>query len=193
MATSKLQRQVSALLSTHLGQYTIRENHRPQWLEGLELDFYIEELETGIEVQGRQHFEFSPMFHKSHADLLEQQNRDRRKMALCVAHNVGLYYIRYPARLMELLDCLNRVSQAHQERTGITPEPDAVLRTAKRHERYGKLYTKVCEAYRAQDIEKLKRLLERLEHLVAREYLHVSNKHLRRLIVFKQATRENAP
>jgi len=79
VSTSKLQRQVSALLSTHLGQYTIRENYRPEWLGGLELDFYIEELEVGIEVQGRQHFEYTPMFHASYGAFLEQKERDEQK------------------------------------------------------------------------------------------------------------------
>lgn len=54
MATSKLQKYTSSLLGKHFGEYTIRENHRPEWMmsrdgKRLELDFFIEELNFAIE------------------------------------------------------------------------------------------------------------------------------------------------
>lgn len=98
MATSKLQRQVSEFLSVHLGHYTIRENYRPEWLSTdnggrLELDFYIEELRAAIEVQGIQHFEFSPMFHATYGDFIAQQERDRRKKELCASSGIELFEV----------------------------------------------------------------------------------------------------
>ena len=106
MSTSNLQRQVSALLYAHLGQYIIRENRRPEWLEGLELDFYIEELRVGIEVQGQQHYEYTPHFHKSYGKYLEQKDRDERKAALCEYHRVDLRYITHQRDILPLIETL---------------------------------------------------------------------------------------
>jgi hypothetical protein len=68
MSTSKLQQEVGNLLDREFPQYRIRENYRPDWLLSsnitkLELDFYIEELKIGVEVQGEQHYKFVEFFH----------------------------------------------------------------------------------------------------------------------------------
>jgi len=110
MATSKLQRQVSALLSVHLGQYTIRENHRPEWLEGLELDFYIEELDVGIEVQGQQHYAYTPHFHTSYADYLDLRDRDSRKAELCQCNEIKLFYIHHGRDILPLIEQLDDIT-----------------------------------------------------------------------------------
>jgi len=109
LSTSKLQQQTSTLLSTYLGQYTIRENHRPEWLEGLELDFYIEELQVGIEVQGQQHFEYTPYFHNSYDDFLEQRDRDDRKSDLCQHHNIELYEVTDGEDVLDVIEDLTQV------------------------------------------------------------------------------------
>ena len=109
MSTSRLQQQTSALLSVHLGQYTIRENHRPAWLEGLELDFYIEELQVGIEVQGQQHFEYVPHFHSNYADFLALRDRDERKADLCLRHDVVLCHIETARDILPLIERLARI------------------------------------------------------------------------------------
>lgn len=98
MATSKLQRKVSQLLSVHLGQYTIRENAHPDWLitktgERLELDFYIEEPKVAIEVQGQQHFVFIPHFHKTYTGFEAQLSRDQTKRKICASKKIILYEI----------------------------------------------------------------------------------------------------
>jgi len=95
MSTSKLQRYTSHWLSVHLGQYTIRENTRPDWLimpDGarLELDFYIEELETAIEIQGAQHYVYTPHFHKDYNDFKRQVERDRFKRRECAEMGISL-------------------------------------------------------------------------------------------------------
>jgi len=109
MSTSKLQRQVSALLGVHLGQYTIRENHRPEWLDGLELDFYIEELRVGIEVQGQQHYEYVPMFHQDYDGFLAQQERDEHKADLCQHLDVALHYIEHGHEILPLVERLAEI------------------------------------------------------------------------------------
>ena len=88
-----MQRKTSELLSTHLGKYTIRENYRPQWLDGLELDFYIEELEVGIEVQGIQHYEYIEHFHKTQSGFEEAKRRDERKRHICSDFGIKLIEI----------------------------------------------------------------------------------------------------
>ena len=55
---------------------------RPPWLEGLELDIYLPEVNVGIEYQGAQHA--SPVEHWGGADALaRQKQRDARKRELC--------------------------------------------------------------------------------------------------------------
>lgn len=98
MATSKLQRLVSELLSAHLGAYTIRENIRPEWLTSkdgarLELDFLIEELDIAIEVQGQQHYVFTPYFQKDENDFKKRLEYDERKRDLCLRAGIHLIAI----------------------------------------------------------------------------------------------------
>lgn len=98
MSTSKLQRYVSSLLSTHLGGNTIRENYRPDWMTGptgwpLELDFYIEELSIAIEVQGAQHFQFVEHFHHEYSQFEKRQEFDALKKRICRKRGIELVEI----------------------------------------------------------------------------------------------------
>lgn len=88
MATSKLQRIVGDLLDRKLPEFRIRENYRPDWLissdhKRLELDFYIEEIKIGIEVQGQQHYQYVEFFHRSQEFFEERKRLDREKIELC--------------------------------------------------------------------------------------------------------------
>jgi hypothetical protein len=103
MSTSRLQRETSHALSIHLGKYIIRENYRPEWLNGMELDFYIEELKTGIEVQGQQHYQWIKYFHKTYSEFQALQSRDQKKKEICDCHQIGLYYIHDTDEMRELL------------------------------------------------------------------------------------------
>ena len=98
MATSKLQRRTSELLSIFLGDCTIRENYRPSWLVTdnggyLELDFYVEEIKAAIEVQGRQHAVFVPIFHKDYNDFKNAQSRDKIKRERCQQRRIDLFEV----------------------------------------------------------------------------------------------------
>lgn len=95
MSTSKLQREFSFALSTHFGQFTIRENSRPDWCRGanferLELDFWIVELDIAVEIQGQQHYVYTPHFHASYEDFKAQQARDEAKKRKCVDYRILL-------------------------------------------------------------------------------------------------------
>jgi hypothetical protein len=66
------------------------ENHRPDWLKNpetgcnLELDFYNNPLNIGLEFNGKQHY---------FIDLIEQQRRDNIKKQLCKQNNLFLITI----------------------------------------------------------------------------------------------------
>jgi hypothetical protein len=98
MATSKLQRRTSLELSKHFSQFTIRENTRPSWMvdetgQALELDFFIEELDIAIEVQGDQHYVFVPRFHGDKQGYYDQLRRDRLKREACEKRGIILYEV----------------------------------------------------------------------------------------------------
>lgn len=96
-ATSKLQREISRLLSVYFGKYTIRENIRPEWLvfdgERVELDFYIEELSIAIEVQGEQHYRYVQIFHHTQDGFRKRVACDEFKRRACDKFGVRLYEV----------------------------------------------------------------------------------------------------
>ena len=82
--------------------YHVVHHYRPDFLKGLEIDVYIEELETGFEYQGIQHYQ--PIKHfggeKSHNDL---KTRDMLKKKLCKDNCIKLIYIKYIEDVSESL------------------------------------------------------------------------------------------
>lgn len=136
MATSKLQRRVSELLSIHFGGFTIRENHRPDWLLGpdgerLELDFYIEEMGIAIEVQGEQHYAYVPHFHGEYANFERRQQLDATKRKVCLRRDIELFEVFDEASVLpvieKLVTRLRMASAAVLENGQIGPITDADL------------------------------------------------------------------
>ena len=69
---------------------------RPDWLHGLELDGYNEELNIAFEYNGIQHYEYIEHFHRGDpANLETQKARDRDKYRLCRENKVNLIIIPY--------------------------------------------------------------------------------------------------
>lgn len=69
---------------------------RPQWLQGLELDGYCQELSLAFEYQGRQHSEIVPIWHPNGTQDLEQQKqRDANKLLLCDDNWVTVIEVRH--------------------------------------------------------------------------------------------------
>lgn len=98
MATSKLQIAVGNLLDKTFPEYRIRENYRPEWLRSssltkLELDFFIEELKIGFEIQGAQHYQYVPFFHGSYDNYEKRKQYDTEKKDLCYGQGVRLIEI----------------------------------------------------------------------------------------------------
>lgn len=56
-------------------------------------DFFLPEENILLEVQGRQHTEFTKIFYKNRSDFLKAQERDREKISYCLSHKIPLYCI----------------------------------------------------------------------------------------------------
>jgi hypothetical protein len=69
---------------------------RPEWLEGLELDGYNEEVNIAFEYNGIQHYEYNEHFHRGDYERFEAQKaRDLKKYRICRERNVDLIIIPY--------------------------------------------------------------------------------------------------
>ncbi len=78
--------------------FTIFRHYRPEFLQGMELDIFIEELTLGIEYQGIQHFK--PVKHWGGTSAFNQlQMRDTKKKDICTSHGIDLIYFRYDQSL----------------------------------------------------------------------------------------------
>ena len=111
MSTSRLQEYTARLLYQSLGAYTIKENYRPDWLIGengerLELDLYVPELNVAIEVQGKQHYTFTPFFHKDYKDFEQRLARDDTKRDVCKFRGILLIEVSNDSEAIEALEMI---------------------------------------------------------------------------------------
>jgi hypothetical protein len=75
-------------------EYTIRRHYRPKFLNGLELDIFIEDLQIGIEYQGIQHYK--PIKHwGGEKSLKKVQERDKKKRNICKELNIPIINFEY--------------------------------------------------------------------------------------------------
>lgn len=58
-------------------------------------DFYLPVQNCVLEIQGMQHYIFTKQFYANRSDFLKAQERDRRKLAYCLANNIKAYCIPY--------------------------------------------------------------------------------------------------
>lgn len=101
---NKLETEIRLLLDNEGIPYSYRER-KLIWLEGLELDFFIPELNIAIECQGIQHFEPVEMFGGKDSLLYTIKNDEKKKL-LCAKNGVKLLYysnlkIKYPYKVFE--------------------------------------------------------------------------------------------
>lgn len=73
---------------------TILRHFRPDFLEGLELDIFIKELNVGVEYQGIQHFKAVKHWGGKKA-LKKLQARDEKKKQICKSLGIHLIYFNY--------------------------------------------------------------------------------------------------
>lgn len=76
----------------------IIRHHRPNWLEGLEIDIYIPSEKLAFEYQGLQHFQAVEHW-GGKAKLEIQKEHDRRKKRICEENGICLICINYDEEL----------------------------------------------------------------------------------------------
>jgi hypothetical protein len=81
---------------------------RPDFLKNevtgknLELDCYNEELKIAIEYNGIQHYEYTPIFHKTRDIFYNTKYRDKMKETLCRKNGVKLIVVPYTVKLQDI-------------------------------------------------------------------------------------------
>ncbi len=81
------------ILDNYFGNIRRLDNHRPDWLKGLELDRFYPTLGVAIEFQGDQHSRVVPGMHKDPSDFQHQVDLDTQKRHTCESRGVKLYGI----------------------------------------------------------------------------------------------------
>lgn len=79
---------------------TIIRHHRPEWLNRLELDVFLPDLNLAFEYQGQQHFHPVDAW-GGKTKLLELVERDKLKRTLCQSNNITLIEIDYTEPMTE--------------------------------------------------------------------------------------------
>lgn len=89
---------------------TVIHHHRPDWLDGLELDIWVPELELALEYQGQQHF-YPVEAWGGKGALKALQSRDQKKRETCNRVGVTLVEVDYtePLTLSHVRDRLTDV------------------------------------------------------------------------------------
>lgn len=108
---------VSRLFS---GEQILR-HHRPEWLEGLELDIFVPRWRLGIEYQGQQHFRPVKAWGGERA-LCALQERDKRKRHLCQQAGILLLEIDYTEALDDS-HVRSRIAEAGMLKAGTMARP----------------------------------------------------------------------
>ncbi len=61
----------------------------------LYLDFYIPSLKLSIEINGKQHYFYTPYFHKSKLNFLKAKVKDKNKKKWCELNNITPIHLKY--------------------------------------------------------------------------------------------------
>ena len=101
---SKLEREIRIFLMDNNISFEYRKKNF-NWLNGLELDFYLPKYNVAIECQGGQHFNMIEFFNKRE-NFTHRQKIDKIKKQLCEENGVKLLYysnlgIEYPYEVFE--------------------------------------------------------------------------------------------
>ena len=69
----------------------------------LSLDFFLPQRMIAVEVQGIQHFQMNPFFHKTKADFQNQKKRDHDKDFFCELNDINLILVKSVEELKEVM------------------------------------------------------------------------------------------
>ena len=95
-------------------------NQRPKYMfnsvtgKALELDCYNKDLGLAVEYNGKQHYEYTPYFHKSRADFQNQCYRDKMKRDICKKLGIRLIEVPYKVKAEDIPNFL----EDHLKRLG---------------------------------------------------------------------------
>jgi hypothetical protein len=100
---SKGEVEARRVLREYFNRPTGFNNFRPDFLNNvvtggkrnLEIDCWEPELKLGVEYNGRQHYDYTPHFHKNKEAFYNQKYRDELKRRMCRDHGVVLIEIPY--------------------------------------------------------------------------------------------------
>jgi hypothetical protein len=81
-----------------LPQEKVVSHFRPDWLNGLEIDIWLPEMNVGIEYQGEQHYHPIEIW-GGEIGLKDLQIRDKRKRKICENRGVRLIEIKYDQKV----------------------------------------------------------------------------------------------
>ena len=85
---------------------------RPHFLKNdvtgknLELDLYNPDLKLCVEMNGKQHYQYNPYFHKNNEAFLNQRYRDEMKKTKCKENGVNFIEVPYTIKLHQIEDFL---------------------------------------------------------------------------------------
>lgn len=70
---------------------------RPPFLlnTNLELDLYCPDLGLAVQYNGREHYEYDPIFHKSFQDFTDLLREDTTRIELCAKNGINLIIVPY--------------------------------------------------------------------------------------------------
>ena len=98
--------ELTKILEKYYGVSNVVTGFHPLWAISkkgalLEYDIYITNKNILIEYNGRQHYKFTKIFHKTLKKFREQKKRDKHKVALAKAHGYKFTVIKYDEPLIE--------------------------------------------------------------------------------------------
>lgn len=82
----------------------------------MELDLFNQETMVACEYNGKQHYVFTPHFHKTHKDFADQVERDRLKAVLCKENGITLISVPYTVKPHEIhAFIISELYKAHKQ------------------------------------------------------------------------------